>query len=895
LSHAAATINFSNDEEDDNSYVSHSSSSERSVGRKGSFSDGDNSRDPSYKAPDSDDDGLFYSDDEILDAEFERGLDEVARAIEYADPKKMNHGRRRTTVIAGGPAQPDYTGMTGREKENAKAEYEVKRKAYADQCRRKRLKGNVELDSAAVARYTGCLHPTLRPMSDVEANRLEVGHTFPDIELLKLRIAEEANLRGISYKTTRSEIRQIRCYGYLFVVEANNTEYTQGFCVTVCSVRHGDDYTNLPHNAAKYNVPLEKYCSPFKTAMVVPLILGMIADNPGCTNKTLRGFLKGYGSDYAFTESILQEAKSTARMQLFGSPGINVTYAETVKLELQKLGHIVRLAYTGRRETLKKIEVVVLSEELLRKKHLDNSTMDKAERLEYISQWKQDHRDLLLEQLGPKDVNVSFLDGIFFSPSFSQGTVPQLQRLMMADACHLNFGKYTLYSCYGITANANMFPVGFAIIFGNENLLSWKAFWKFVVELHPSVNQRDVTIVTDQDKGLEKAIAEEVTQVTNFHCSFHRSQNIIKMCGAKSGTRVYSALWVYNRLLQCRTVTQLDKEKDKYFPLMHKSDLQYLNTLPDHSQYPAARCDMAPGVYMYHRTSSAAVESMNAANREMRAKTAVDPLNACILLIRMECKRFVKQRQLAWALDNELTCRGRVEYDAVFTNISSFDFTITVSEDLYAYQCTVRRNVNTTSRVGGTVTIPKEPLRGSYFGTCTCGVVTRDAVPCEHMAAVVVSSRIPQLTRANIMPYWWRTDHLRLQFPKDVLAACNLSIETIREDGIANPNVMYCPAWSAPNKSGRPKKNERRKSVLEKAGVKTVSKKPIKPIMRFCQVCHKSSHIANECWELEKNADLRPVNWKSVLADVKDAWDTLTSNGEGDNAASDELEEGTAD
>ena len=83
--------------------------------------------------------------------------------------------------------------------------------------------------------------------------------------------------------------------------------------------------------------------------------------------------------------------------------------------------------------------------------------------------------------------------------------------------------------------------------------------------------------------------------------------------------------------------------------------------------------------------------------------------------------------------------------------------------------------------------------------------------------------------------------------------------------------------------------------MLEKAGVKTVSKKPIKPIMRFCQVCHKSSHIANECWELEKNADLRPVNWKSVLADVKDAWDTLTSNGESDNAASDELEEGTAD
>ncbi len=44
---------------------------------------------------------------------------------------------------------------------------------------------------------------------------------------------------------------------------------------------------------------------------------------------------------------------------------------------------------------------MVLSEELLRRKHLDNSTMEKDERLAYISQWKQDHRDLLLDQLGP--------------------------------------------------------------------------------------------------------------------------------------------------------------------------------------------------------------------------------------------------------------------------------------------------------------------------------------------------------------------------------------------------------------------------------------------------------------------------------------------------------------
>ncbi len=59
-------------------------------------------------------------------------------------------------------------------------------------------------------------------------------------------------------------------------------------------------------------------------------------------------------------------------------------------------------------------------------------------------------------------------------PSFSKANVPELQAVFMADACHLNFG--TMFLCYGVTTNSNMLPVGFAIIFGNENALGWKEF-----------------------------------------------------------------------------------------------------------------------------------------------------------------------------------------------------------------------------------------------------------------------------------------------------------------------------------------------------------------------------------------------------------------------------------
>ena len=244
----------------------------------------------------------YYSSEHqhfLVEKNLDHGLDKIEKDIEDSDPKKSNPGRRRTTTIVGGPAMPDCTGMDQKEKEDAMALYKVQRKAYVDQIRRQRLKKYVDPNTISGGLYTGCLHPTLRPMSIVEGNRLRVGHTFPDIEVLKLRVAEEANLRGISYHTTRSEIRQLRCYGYKFVVEANNTEYAQGFIVTVCSVRSGDDFSNMPTHANQFNVPQQRYYSPYKTSMVTPLIVAMMADNPGCTNKRLRGLLKQYGKEYA--------------------------------------------------------------------------------------------------------------------------------------------------------------------------------------------------------------------------------------------------------------------------------------------------------------------------------------------------------------------------------------------------------------------------------------------------------------------------------------------------------------------------------------------------------------------------------------------------------------------
>jgi hypothetical protein len=190
------------------------------------------------------------------------------------------------------------------------------------------------------------------------------------------------------------------------------------------------------------------------------------------------------------------------------------------------------------------------------------------------------------------------------------------------------------------------------------------------------------------------------------------------MCGNKVGNRVYSAMWTYHGLVECQSIEQLETEKQNSFPMMHHKDLRYLNNLDDVSQYPAAKCAMGPGIYMYHRSSSASVESMNAANRDMQSKWAVDPLNVCLLLLRMECRRFMKQWKVAWETEGELTKHGLLEYDKVFRGIDCLDFNIIIVEKELCFECSVRRNVGKNKSLGNVV-IAKEPIQKLYFGTCT--------------------------------------------------------------------------------------------------------------------------------------------------------------------------------
>ncbi len=141
-----------------------------------------------------------------------------------------------------------------------------------------------------------------------------------------------------------------------------------------------------------------------------------------------------------------------------------------MKEDHEKAGHHVELSFTTRKETMRNLDKIILAEEAQHWKAANIDGILPADRKDFVLQWRKKHESKLYELLGtPSDeLRLQFLDGIFFAPSFAKATVPLLQKVYMADACHLNFGKYTLFSCYGVTANSNASPVAFAIIFATR-------------------------------------------------------------------------------------------------------------------------------------------------------------------------------------------------------------------------------------------------------------------------------------------------------------------------------------------------------------------------------------------------------------------------------------------
>ena len=548
---------------------------------------------------------------------------------------------------------------------------------------------------------------------------------------------------------------------------------------------------------------------------MVPLIKQAIKERPNMSNKECSQLLSPYVRKVFLTSQILQAARSTARFEIFGDPVQNAQYIDAMIREANARGHVVQSVMRTPSEVMSMLETIVVKEESERIKASQGIVMTKAMKIAYKDEWLRVNKDMLqYAGLGIPMFGVErpmFCGGIFFAMSFSKHAVPYLQNVFQADAAHCNFGKYTLYSCYGTTANCNTAPVAFGILFGNEDKDGWEAFWKFALTQHVGLNHRTKTYITDQAKGLVESVKGVMKEAGHFHCSYHRRKNILTYC--KGGTKPYSATWLYDKLMFAKTKAEIEHIKKESAPFMSDRVLNYVNNLPDDEQYPAARVDVSGNydIYMYQRSASSSVESMNRANKAARDRTAVDVVQSMKLLIDLETNRFNEKKEMVWNWTEELTPHGIKLRDDVFAKVDFRLYQIDIAECDDRWECKVKRGRGRQRRCF----FLKDTRLGSHFGGCRCNAPCVDGLPCHHMVAVVKSARINGLTPNNSMPEWWTTEMWRKQYPQDVHSLNDFCIESLKLSEQGNQSMRYCPPFVAPNKSGRPKEGKRKKGSWE--------------------------------------------------------------------------------
>jgi hypothetical protein len=242
--------------------------------------------------------------------------------------------------------------------------------------------------------------------------------------------------------------------------------------------------------------------SPIKSKWLVPLVKGALAEKPNISNKALTMLLSPYVVDKLLTHSLMNQTKKHLRLHLFGDPAQNMTYLPELVHELEAAGHEYQIITKSMASVLQKVEEMVLTQHIALMK-ASGVKLLKQDKIDFIEEWRKENQALLLKVglgEGPSDRNC-FVTGIFISLSTARAAVPLLQTVYQADAAHTNFGKYTLYSCYGVSSNGNTFPVCLAIVVGNEDKDGWTRFWNFATRIHPCINPPVTTVITDKAGG----------------------------------------------------------------------------------------------------------------------------------------------------------------------------------------------------------------------------------------------------------------------------------------------------------------------------------------------------------------------------------------------------------
>jgi hypothetical protein len=286
-----------------------------------------------------------YKDNDLF--QDDTAEDNVEEDMEYYHVTST--GRRGCSLSSGGPPRPDTSGMSAVEAQIAIKEWRVLHKAHTDKTQ-KEWRALFGSNAAMEFEYSGVVDARLWLISDVEVTPLLKGHTFPTKEILLIQIAEEANYCGCQIAIVRRDNYQVYvwgCAGSLFKIKAF-CSVKLGWKVTTIQTREAtkanddpaekivydgeekvanEDKASLEEEDADRKVKAVRQRTPIKSRWIVPLLLNEIAEKPNMYNADMKHAVSAYVKEKFITSSLLQNARTMARDEIFGDPATNVFFA----------------------------------------------------------------------------------------------------------------------------------------------------------------------------------------------------------------------------------------------------------------------------------------------------------------------------------------------------------------------------------------------------------------------------------------------------------------------------------------------------------------------------------------------------------------------------------------
>ncbi len=156
----------------------------------------------------------------------------------------------------------------------------------------------------------------------------------------------------------------------------------------------------------------------------------------------------------------------------------------------------------------------------------------------------------------------------------------------------------------------------------------------------------------------------------------------------------------------------------------------------------------------------------------MRGKNAVDPLNAALVILKKEGHQFLRGQSDAHKVSKFSNCvltpKGNAINEDIFSKCDPSIYPMQMTDLPDSHKFFILKKSTATREY--IVVLPKMTLdHGSKFGSCTCCFTRKEGIPCNHMVAIVKQGAVPNITRVELMPFWYTRAQWQLQYPKDMV------------------------------------------------------------------------------------------------------------------------------